>query len=323
MKIKYKLTFVGYGKHAKKIELELSKSLKFSEIIIYHPKKKIFYEKKIYRASNNFDEILDSDIIVISSPNKTHFQYLNKLHKCNYKNYIFCEKPLCTDKSQFLKLKKIIKNFNKIYVNFNYRHSIISTFIEKIIKDYNYGKPMHISFINSHGLAMKKEFSKSWRNSNNKNFLLLNKSIHIIDLLIYFFGIPKLHNYSTHTFSNMKSFKDTLKINLIFKNNMHVEIFCSYACPFIFKFEMINTNSYLEFNNKNIKLFYPRNNFGRNKNFIFPKINKSVVLKRSFDQDSLSKSINFFCNTVSKNKIFSKNNIDTYLNSHSFIFSLF
>ena len=29
----------------------------------------------------NFYEILDSDIIVISSPNKTHFQYLNKLHK--------------------------------------------------------------------------------------------------------------------------------------------------------------------------------------------------------------------------------------------------
>ena len=55
---------------------------------------------------------------------------------------------------------------------------------------------------------------------------------------------------------------------------MHVEIFCSYACPFIFKFEMINTNSYLEFNNKNIKLFYPRNNFGRNKNFIF--LNKQI-----------------------------------------------
>ena len=53
----------------------------------------------------------------------------------------------------------------------------------------------------------------------------------------------------------MKSFKDTLKINLIFKNNMHIK-FLFYACPFIFKFEMINTNSYLEFNNKNIKLFY-------------------------------------------------------------------
>ena len=47
MKIKYKLTFVGYGKHAKKIELELSKSLKFSEIIIYHPKKKFFMKKNL------------------------------------------------------------------------------------------------------------------------------------------------------------------------------------------------------------------------------------------------------------------------------------
>ena len=66
---------------------------------------------------------------------------------------------------------------------------------------------MHISFINSHGLAMKKN-SQNLGEIAIIKLLLLNKSIHIIDLLIYFFGIPKLHNYSTHTFSNMKSFKD-------------------------------------------------------------------------------------------------------------------
>ena len=78
----------------------------------------------------------------------------------------------------------------------------------------------------------KKSFKKTWRNSHDKNFMLVNKAIHIIDLLIYSYKIPVTYDHSVLNYAKETKFLDTLKLNLNFKNFISSSIFCSYAIPF-------------------------------------------------------------------------------------------
>ena len=317
----YKVAFIGYGKQGKKIENNIKKNLGVSDVIIYHPKKKPILKNKNYCTINNFNNIIKSDIIIISSPNKTHAYYLNKLHKLGFNNYIFCEKPLCENKKDFKELKKFLKKFDKLYVNFNYRHSAISNIIKKI-NNPKYGKPIQINFYNSHGLAFKNEFNSSWRSTNDKNFMLFNKAIHIIDLLIFFFDQPKINNYESISFAKNKSFNDTLRLSITFKNKLLANIFCSYSTTFLFRFEIICTNSHIIYDKNKILIYYPRNSFGKNKQFITPPVNFSKTFSKSFENDSLINSTNYFCNIVKKNGKFKIKEVESYLKTHKFLLDI-
>ena len=317
----HKIAFIGYGKQAKKIENKIKKNLRVSDIIIYHPKKKLLLKNKNYSASNNFNNITKSDIIIISSPNKTHSYYLNKLHILGYNNYIFCEKPLCENKKDFKELNKFLKKFNKLYLNFNYRHSAISNILKKI-NNPKFGKPIQINFYNSHGLAFKNEFNSSWRSKDNKNFMLFNKAIHIIDLLILFFDLPKINNYESISFAKNKSFNDTLRLSITFKNKLLANLFCSYSSPFLFRFEIICTNSHIIYDKNKLFIYYPRNSFGKNKQFITPPLNLSKTFPKSFESDSLINSTIYFCNIVKKNENFNIKEIESYLKTHKFLLDI-
>lgn len=314
------VAFIGYGKQAKKIEKIINKNISISQTIVFNPK----YKKNSLRNltfTNKFEEIIKSNIIFITSPNNTHFSYLEKLHKFKFKKYIFCEKPLCENVDELNKLKLLFKDFKKLYVNFNYRFSPISEIISEAKKN-KYGKVIKINFNNSHGLAFKKFFKKTWRNSHDKNFMLVNKAIHIIDLLIYNYEIPVTYDHLVLNYAKESKFLDTLKLNLNFKNFISSSIFCSYATPFQFNFDLITSNAIFKFEFNKISIFYPRDTFNKMGQFKTPACYKMKKYK-SFEHESLNSSIEFFCKKLKKNAIIEKSIINSYINTHEFIFKNF
>ena len=174
-----KVGLIGNGYHSKRIQKILKK--KNINFFLYKPSKPSYYNIE------DFEIIKKCNVIFIITPNKTHLDYIKKLHS---KRYIFCEKPPVNSIKDLNNLKKI--NSKKIYFNYNFRFSKISQILEKR-NQYKVGKLIYANIIVSHGLALKKEYKKSWRSNKKKcpKGVFEIVSIHWIDLINYHFKIIK------------------------------------------------------------------------------------------------------------------------------------
>ena len=93
------LGIIGYRNHAGKLISFLEKNSECEINYIYHPTKSLDD-----RFTNNFSNLYDCDAVIIASPNKTHYEYIEKLTK-NFNGYIFCEKPPVTNNEELIKEK--------------------------------------------------------------------------------------------------------------------------------------------------------------------------------------------------------------------------
>ena len=75
--MKIKLGIIGYRNQAAKLLSILQNKQDVTVKSIFHPDKKIDDP----RFTNDFKDILDSDAVIIASPNHTHFEYIKKLTK--------------------------------------------------------------------------------------------------------------------------------------------------------------------------------------------------------------------------------------------------
>ena len=109
---------IGYRNHAQRLIslVETSPVCKLKHI--FHPYKKI----DDFRGTNNFSDLLECDIIIIASPNSTHYEYLKKLK--SFTGYVLCEKPPVVNLEELNELKKI--EDSKIDINLFRTSKLIS-----------------------------------------------------------------------------------------------------------------------------------------------------------------------------------------------------
>ena len=314
-----KLGIIGYRNHAERLG-DIINSMKKYEVKFYHPTKK---KKNI---TNNFQDLLKLDAVIISSPNSTHYGYIKKLVKNNYLGYIFCEKPPAINKIQLSYLKKLNKNIKtKIFFNFNYRFSNFNKILKENLNSKKIGKINYVSIISSHGLAFKKKYSNSWR-SNGKNNLyniLETVSIHYVDLAILNFGNIEKNYNSSKLISKKGSSFDSSTLILNHKNGITTTIFNSYATPLINELMIIGTNGYLVIRDDKLKIFSPRNVFDKKGFFISPVGSKSKIFSMNKDYEgSLKKSMEFFLSCVKNNKKIPINEFETSIQTNELILKM-
>ena len=179
---------IGYGNHSKKLLNIISNTkIKNKVILLNHKKKKIVENNSsLFSQTNKIGDLLHLSAIIIVSPNQTHCDYLKFFLKNKYKGYIFCEKPISETKNKLKKIEKdLIKNYKKIFINFNQRFNPITQCIKKNLSNSRLGKVIYANLHISQGLAFTKKYKNNWRSKQKKNTIVLNKSIHYIDLLIW------------------------------------------------------------------------------------------------------------------------------------------
>lgn len=97
------------------------------------------YNSNNRRVSSNLsqDIIKNIDFVVLSTPNKYHYEYLKFFS--DFKNiYVFVDKPLVISRDEYLNLSKINKNFlNKIFLAFNLNFQSNFIFLKKYFSDKN------------------------------------------------------------------------------------------------------------------------------------------------------------------------------------------
>jgi len=303
-----KVAVIGNGTQSKRIQ-KILKKLKYA-FLIYKPSNK--------KQNNilNFEKIKKCNVIFICSPNNSHIDYIKKL---NLNRFIFCEKPPVSKIKDLNYLKKL--NAKKIYFNYNFRFLKISEILSNL-KRYKLGKLIYANIITTKGLAAKKEYKNNWRADKKKcpKGVFEMVSIHILDLINFFFKVRKIHNLNLFNFSNVGNGFDTSEVKLELENKAIVNIFSSYYAPLYKGWLMIFDNGMIKLENNKIEIRGPRNNFDKNGLFAPPKIIKAFNISATKDyNNSLFKSVFYFLNKCKKNSNFSRQHYKTSLDSNLLI----
>lgn len=259
----YNIGLIGRGKMGKAFQGEIEKSNKFNLV-------KIFSKRDIRKKKQNIRKFFRSnifDLIIITSPVDSHYQYLNYAMK--NKKHIIVEKPLVENFNELKKLSKLNRNFKqKIMIHHN---DILNFEKYKIFKKcYKNSKKIEMIY-----------GKKDIKNSTKKPYF--DWLPHPLALIVKYFGFPKkfkILNYSktkkeSGLFEELKiefSFK-RLQIYLMFSN------FLKNKTKKIFIFKNVKKEIYDGYKKKNqrsIKLllekFYKKN-----------KINEISLFFKTYD----------------------------------------
>ncbi len=303
---KLNIGVIGYKNHALRLINEFYKSKYTQQIIVYHPKKKLDPNKK-YLSTNNFQNLKNCHAIIISSPTNTHYKYLKLLE--NYSGYIFLEKPAVNkayEEKKLLTFKK--KLLSKIYINYNFLFSKTFRLLKKSINHKSFGKCVHFRVESSHGLAFKNEYSNSWRSK-------LSGGVGEVVATHYYNLFLNLFDYKDNktiicksNFSGVKGAIDTVHLTNNLKSKFQFSILCSYSSAFDISIKIFGTNGIISYDGNKLNIQSPRDTFDSEGRFSKPPTMISYKINHSKEwKNSLSKSVSFFIDTVSKGNLFNKN----------------
>ena len=259
----YNIGLIGRGKMGKAFQREIEKSNKFNLV-------KIFSKRDIRKKKQDIRKFFRSnifDLIIITSPVDSHYQYLNYAMK--NKKHIIVEKPLVENSNELKKLSKLNKNFKqKIMIH----HNDILNFEKFKIFKKSYKDSKKIEMVYG---------KKDIKNSTKKPYF--DWLPHPLALIVKYFGFPKKFKILNYSKIKKKSgFFEELKIEFSFKRLKIYLMFSNFLknkTKKIFIFKNVKKEIYDGYKKKNqrsIKLllekFYKKN-----------KINEISLFFKSYD----------------------------------------
>ena len=161
------------------------------------------------------------DLTVISTPSSLHVEYMMKAIKSG--SAIFVEKPWSNDLNHFSEFRDLIINKKKAFnISFQRRYDSKISKANKLIKNGKIGKPISASFNVFSNVPFWHPY-EDWKklyavNAKMGGGVLLTE-IHEIDLVCWFFGVPKEVFCAGGNRSEEKlDIEDTVQITLMYKD---------------------------------------------------------------------------------------------------------
>ncbi len=161
-------------------------------------KRKEFSEKHNIKPEYQFEsweQLLEKDkfcdAVVIATPDRTHFEPAKLALKSDY--HILLEKPMSSIPEEVMKLGMLAKENNKVFMICHVlRYTPFFNTIKKIIDSGEIGDIMSIQHNENIGyFHFGHSFVRgNWRNSNLSSSLMLQKSCHDMDILLWLVGSP-------------------------------------------------------------------------------------------------------------------------------------
>lgn len=316
-----KFGFIGFGNHALRLHEIVSSNYKNAEFKLYNHREG--YDKALPGMQNVYllNDLSDCDAIFVSSPNDSHFAYLKDLIE-NYSGYVFCEKPPVTECSDMAYLDRVSDDVKKrFYFNFNYRFSPYLESLKNDSSNYALGRLISASIIQGHGLALKECYTNNWRSrkETHKQGVFETFSIHYFDMFVYLLGFPKNHINYTASLSPCGDSIDNSSFMAQFNNGATLNLTTSYTTPKTNSLTFVYENGIVVFDEEK-KVYGPRDTFDERGLFADPPL----IIKESFAQDiyndSLKKSVLYFCEVVENKAEFDIKAFDASLNTNKLLF---
>tara|TARA_B110001450_G_scaffold255632_1_gene283687 strand:- start:6027 stop:6950 length:924 start_codon:yes stop_codon:yes gene_type:complete len=297
----FKVAIIGYGYWGPKLARNVNNSNQFKiRYIIDKSKKNLEKAKKDFPLSKlltNFNKLKknDIDLVIISSPTKTHYGIAK--HFLKFTN-VLVEKPLSLKSKEVLNLEKIAKKNNlMLFVDYPFIFSGSINFIKSIIKSKKYGKLIEIESFREQA-PIRDDADVVW-----------DLGVHDISILKHLLTSNpiKIKSIKYNTIKTKK--KDTAYINLEYRNNIKIFIKNSWISPIKVRFIKLKFDKAIIYCDENepiykIKIYTKNNIYSSKYKLEIPDIDLS---------EPLANLINYIGNCIRKknNPIFYKNyNLD-------------
>ena len=234
-KNKIAVGIVGLGNTGKQHLRFYIKNNYIEKIFVSEIKKtKKLINTKVINDQNliKFNKTKGKKLLSISNYDKDHSKFIIKYLN---NNHIFVEKPMCRNFKQLNEIYKIAKKNkfkNLLSSNLVLRDSKIFNKIKKKIRNGEFGKIYY--FEGDYLYGRLKKLTKGWRGLDKDYSVTLGGGIHLIDLMINFFGqLPEfVETYSNKivTSKNKFKFKDFTQSNYFFKSGAIAKISSNFGC---------------------------------------------------------------------------------------------
>jgi predicted dehydrogenase len=310
---------IGYRNHAERLIEIIDQSNLGVVKTVFHPSER---PDKPY-ITNNFDELLKQDAVVIASPNATHYEYLVRLAN-DFEGYVLCEKPPVSSIEQ---LEALTLDPGRFLFNFNYRYSRLTRIISESIEDGRLGVPVHMNAIMCQGLAFKEGYADSWRADAGQHMhgVTETKAIHYVDMARVLFGNIAKYEYSPSRVSGHGTAFDTCHLAIAHDSGVTTSLFMSYAAPLVTQVTVVGTNGVIEFHDNSITISTPRDTFDKRGFFATPP--KTTLKDYQGERadmyyESLENSVTHFLSHCRTNKPFATSEFHASLETNRFILEL-
>ncbi len=215
------LVIVGFGNVGRHYFNLIKKNKKIKRIFILENDKNL-------RKNNNLNFISLNELeknkiklnyAIICTPSGSHYKYAKYFLKKKIPTLI--EKPFVISLSHANKLINLkIKNKTKCWVAFQNRYNKSISQGKKILDKKTFGKAFFVDAA-LYWFRDKKYYSSSWRGKyKSDGGVLFNQSIHLLDVLIYFFGKVKNFNVLAGFSKKKLQAEDLISINFNHKNKI-------------------------------------------------------------------------------------------------------
>ncbi len=225
MKTTIKTGILSYGMSGKLFHAPfLNEHPEFEFIaVVERSKKKAHLDYSEIKSYDSVDEILLNDsieLIIVNTPNNTHFEYALKAIKAN--KHVLIDKPFATTSSQAKQLFKEAKKNNVLALPFqNRRYDSDFLSVKEVIESGKLGNLIEAHFRYDRYRNTINE--NSWKEvAGSGNGVQFNLGAHTIDGIIALFGLPlKWSKYPAYVRPNTQVV-DYIHIHLLYPNNLQV-----------------------------------------------------------------------------------------------------
>lgn len=302
-----RLAIIGLRNHAARMaRLAVSNPL-VSSLLFYHPDEtrvSLYTLQKLPKhveCSSDFAEILKCDGAIIAAPHQTHFDYIMRLVETRL--FVLCEKPPANTASQLNRLAALSPEQKaRIAFNFNYAHTDFAVATRERLSEGNLGRPLAINFTASHGLAFKPGFANNWRLTGTDPFstILGNLGVHYLYLVLDLIGPVTDWHSARWAASPQTNSIDSVALLLNTSQRVAVQIFLSYAAPYINSAQLILTDGVIRLDDGRVTIAGPRDSFDANGRFVKPLETTYSDAKSSLDyyDKSILLSLNSFISKI-------------------------
>lgn len=216
------LVIVGFGNVGKHYFNLLRKNKKIKKVYVLENNPKVISGHKCNFI--NFNQIKKKistiNYAIICTPSYLHYKYAYFFLKNKVNTLI--EKPFVISlihAKKLIKLKNRIRNV-KCWVAFQNRYNLAIKKGLQLNKNRRFGNPFFVDAA-LYWHRNNKYYSTSWRGKYiSDGGVLFNQAIHLLDMIIYFFGPIKKFNIIAGFNKKKLQAEDLFTLNLVHKNNI-------------------------------------------------------------------------------------------------------
>jgi len=191
--------------------------------VVERSKKKVCLDYQNVKSYNAIDELLQDEsieLVIVNTPNDTHFEFALKAIKAN--KHVLIDKPFTTTAAEAKQLFKAAKKkgvFLLPYQNRRYDSDFLS--VKEVVESGKLGNLVEVHF--RYDRFRNAVVQNSWKEDPIPgNGVIYNLGAHVIDGIISLFGIPLKWSKHASSVRPNSQVNDYEHIHLQYPNNLQV-----------------------------------------------------------------------------------------------------